>query len=876
MSNVEIPKITLPEILPTWKKQSIDYMEILKKLGLQESELNQDIVERLKNHLSLYKNGVEANITLLEERVGKSREEKVQFLEGWMKTEKERIQKEETPVISPAEVKQEVTALVQKPEELLEGKIKESDFAKSLSQIPVIGEWVVNSLSSFLKSNAKEIAAGSGGIMAFFAGFIAKSLGVEGLFKEIGKKSPEAPTEIPPVQAENTGKQEDKVPEKPTDTVSENTEQKKQRVYKAGIKSLLSLSGVRIEWNESTLESTVLDALQKKSISEIWEMQSIPAKKEYFLRELPQTGVDYSSMLGQILEALSTESSKDLIRISLQTEQLLGVLMPKGKVNENIALLFWESKESGEKRLKEIYEGLKNKTLDYKNLSLYEISILYLASFPGLGLASIPHIWILWDQLREMTGHSEDIGTMIWIGKVSEWLLKKFAIDSTFDFFWNTVVTNDSLLKEKLGTLTESEEISLKNLIEFKNFLLSPAFIDMPQLGMSPEHKAAFLSNLNYQSIIALYEIFAGSPRTSWVNALTLPSIVLTLSYVIGKKWENPNQNAFLAASYLWGYGKDIAMGTAERLQLSEDQKILMGIYSQKMIDVILLAYTTEFQAKLGAVEGITGFELGELALASFGTGVGLNLIGNKMIKKGIEKGQLSFLGKWFKKLWWIGILFGIVAGGAELLQMNIKTWNLSKDLKDAVDTNDIKKAIEVLKTHKDSTHEYVINGEKLVVVAYPGDTPLVFFRGRVWNFTIVDESGSPKWSLDYIEGLLKDSLSEKTDIIQWANGSGEVRDVKIENGSIVFWNNIETKNIADIFVVSRNMEEKQIKNWAASIEDWLNVGTEEGDRKRQILGADYIEFLKGNRANYIPLTPIGEKSFIVMQAIWEYSESNS
>jgi len=95
--------MTVPEILrgsnslpesPEVKTEAINYTTILKKLGLEEEQVTPDIITRLKEHFSLYTNGVEANLALLEEKLnlkGLDKEKKIEALKVWMAEEKARI-----------------------------------------------------------------------------------------------------------------------------------------------------------------------------------------------------------------------------------------------------------------------------------------------------------------------------------------------------------------------------------------------------------------------------------------------------------------------------------------------------------------------------------------------------------------------------------------------------------------------------------------------------------------------------------------------------------------------------------------------------------------------------------------------------------------
>lgn len=67
-------------------------------------------------------------------------------------------------------------------------------------------------------------------------------------------------------------------------------------------------------------------------------MKNSSLKKETFLQKLG-TDTNYAPVLDQILEALSTQNTKDLIEISLAPAQLESILMPNGKENEKLGEL---------------------------------------------------------------------------------------------------------------------------------------------------------------------------------------------------------------------------------------------------------------------------------------------------------------------------------------------------------------------------------------------------------------------------------------------------------------------------------------------------------------------------------------------------------
>ena len=849
-----------PEILGNSEGQSAEFTkptltEKLEHFGLNEndytSEEFQQLGERFESHLALYERPADLNMRLLEERIDgnlTTTEEKKKAFEDWLWK------------IAVPENKSTngVADIIEKIPKNDEESI--AVMWKMIEESWGLPKWINGlGIGAAIASFAKE--------SPFISWILWKMTGInisdiydkwwENFKKEeiIDIETPKTETQAQDWEPETPAADADI--ENPVDagesveTSLEITEiNKRDTLYRAGATFILSLSWERIDRNESSVKDFVLNKIKKLSYQEI-----STAKNDILWEE--QSNPDYVSMLKEVQNWIKAQNTRDLLRIHLSAENVKDVLLPNGEENEKILPYLGDTPEQWKERIISIINSIENGSFRFDTLSFSELSILYVSSMPALSISGISWLGSLWNEVQDLAGEQvKEIEEIIPEGKTSQTLIEAFGREfENLDFWGNTITKEDEELRSRLwGNLIESDKEILEKLIEFKKFILSEAFIWNPNLWMNEDHKKAFIENLNYWWVIALYECMRWEEK---ILDGQLPFVVLTISHVIWKIWKDAGTNAYLASHYLGGYWRSVLLASENPLELSDDQKRIMEIYSEKIIDTTIFSYIVNLQAKLGLLGSVTWQDLNTLAISAIAAWVWSNLVWNRFIKKWISGWRLSVMWQLLKKAGWASIFLGALLWWVEILGNKFKSGSFTSDLEAAIESENPQNVVEILKQHEESVEEFDVNGEKMTLVSYPGDTPFIGFRGKLWSFSIVDTG----WN-GLIESLLN-TVSEETDQVVWEDwNTHNIHPVTSENWVINFWGTGFSLPIENLWEVS---DVQESKNWVQQINEWMNSWNSPWDRNRK------LPFLNWTTQEYIPVEQIGtSSSYISLIAVSE------
>lgn len=429
------------------------------------------------------------------------------------------------------------------------------------------------------------------------------------------------------------------------------------------------------------------------------------------------------------INALKSDASKDLLRISLKKDFLPRIIKPRDTWNEDLFPYFGDSEKDSKQYLTEILDG----KVSWEDLSFKQISILYFHSLSTLKIPAIDGMKDLWGDIQKLlvwddSDLSESINSaknsipkelLHWFSKLGTSILT----DSSLNLDANTVDTifSDIPAEKK----DESREV-FDDIMLFQKHVLSNEFITNPKLGLSPEQQKLYKDHISLGHIISMYTLMGGNPELKMIPTLSLPPMI----YLVGKILERGNSaHAYQAKLYLWNYTKNVLFWNQK--WLSDDEYKIMEIYGEKTLDLIFLSHLRSIQWALWLSESGTWLSTWELAAWIGWTWVLSRIIWNISLKKGIKKWNFSLFWATLKKFWNIWIITGLVLWGTHWYT-KLSTGQAWKDLSSAQESWDLSKIIQTLKKQRDSIKDINIGGIEAKVYAYPGDAPLYIINGKV------------------------------------------------------------------------------------------------------------------------------------------------
>lgn len=623
----------------------------------------------------------------------------------------------------------------------------------------------------------------------------------------------------------------------PPNEANENhelTPNTREAMYISGSNLLLSLAG-RTSYSEVD-KGSIREGLKHKAFSEILTMN--PDGDELLGDSITQNEAE---LRDEVLTKLKSRDIQTLLRVWLSSKSITNIIQPFGKINDKLARLFWNSQEEWVQRLQTILNLAMNWDENWwQALSFEEISILYIQSIPALRVPIIQGMWSIPGEVKNFFWNIDVSASEESFSLIPKSVLERFAkkFSSTTSNAFMSLGSVEELIHQLYGEETPSEEEkkAIEQLFDMQLYL-SWKFAEEDKLGMNDDQKQLFLKNLDYAGVISLYTILNGQSNIETLNPVSFPVLLWTVSKIIG--WNSDVNSSYQMNLYLWSYMRN-ALSSSSDLWLSKDEEEVLKIYGYKVMDSMLYAHLDGIAKTMGIPAGALDLDLTEMWLWMIVGWFAANKFGSSLIARWLDKKIISRTGWALRRFGLIGMFAWALTGWAGLILEENSSIAFATDLEWALNANDgewdLKKLLDVLELHKNSIHEYPLpNGEKMVVSAYPWETPFVVMNKTIYNFNIwpakIEDSIKSNWET-FLEGRFDPSYimwmisnlsgMKHTWIIDWV----DYRVQKYQNGNIIFWEWSKTHSIP-LEIIFQIWSEEPGQIWQdiiARITEWENT----------------------------------------------------
>jgi len=595
--------------------------------------------------------------------------------------------------------------------------------------------------------------------------------------------------------------------------VDENLDTKRAAFYKSWANLIIGLNWALENWVAN--KDDILTWLRDLKYSEIQTLSI--QQKEVLLWNEATSGE--AELRDELLEKLLTSDTETLLRVWLSASSIWNIVKPNWVLNERLFLYFWDTAESWKTRLEEIYTLSQKDWFNWKDLSFWEISMLYISSIPALRIPAVAGVSDAFNNVRTFLSDEvlpDDVEDLYVIPRS---VLKKFATH------FNATTTNthmdDSSVDSLIASLYSQEVVSpedrviLESIFDTKEYLKS-TFVNDEKLMLSDEQKRLFLHNLDYTWVLAIYAILWGANNLDSINPISLPVLLLAISNIV---WQGGTSESYQWSLYLGNYMRK-TLFSGNETGLSPDELDVLKIYGNSAFEFMILSHFESVAQTMWVPSGALWLNLAELWWATFVSGLAINRAWALVTRRWLNRGTVSFWGTFLRKIWLLWMFAGGLTGGASLLLEENPMTAFADDLEWAINDPDKENALrkfqEVLELHENSVHEYTLpTWESLVVSAYPWETPFVVINEKIYTLNIwardlgwsLQENWERLWKGDYdnISSLIAGIVwLEKTSEINWVNFDIQA----YSDWNIIFWEGDSTYTIAlnDIL---------QIQSWA-------------------------------------------------------------
>lgn len=504
-------------------KTSINYQVELEKIGLPETSIDARLIERFKNHLTLYQSGPEANIALLHERITSEQlstvEQKIVALEKWI-TEQEATSN--TQVASLWE--QATEAVTNAVSEAAESAVDKVTWAATdavtqkvdgvvkwfLSQLPFIWDSLAGNFS--IGNWLKWIIASLFGAGSFFWGFFSfwKAEAGEREVTEI-PVPPEVPAEevkpVTSVVVPEVIKSED-----PSELESPEENRKSREALKtAWYNILIQMSG--LDYGENLWITRVYQQMHNKSINDL----TVALAGEDPKSELNIDGSDDTFVRSAIL-GIVWPINKPVLESRLSVEGIKNILFDKS----------WEQTEIAKKYLGvEVIQKIQEKDFQYTSLDLDVLSILLSLSFKdlilSLGGKAFEEISSFWVGIKDIVFSQQTYTAISSIANINQMQESIYPESIALAFASKNILAGKDSLKLSIDQIREWEEEKipewgpnykkLEEIIAFKDSVLKniPETYSFGLAGFDENFK----DTVNYWKILSLYVLLEGKDPTN-------------------------------------------------------------------------------------------------------------------------------------------------------------------------------------------------------------------------------------------------------------------------------------------------------------------------------------------------------------------------
>lgn len=562
--------------------------------------------------------------------------------------------------------------------------------------------------------------------------------------------------------------------------------EKKMHIW---FKALLSLSWENLDKNQEVYY--YVDWLQNISYKNFLESYKNDDFKRNVLNlwkaDEYKTGNNYEL----VTKWFASQNVQDLLRISLKKETLKRIFLWQkfDKENEKLKSELWE------KRFKEILEMIKNDSYDYRDLTVWELSILYLYSFPAISSGILNSLW--WNIINDISSLFWDIDIKGLLD--SEMPLNKELCEKILKFEGgkNEIINlpKEELVKRwGISENTEAEK-DIEKLLEFKSKLGN--ILNARQFDLSQEEKSQFLDHMNYKDILALYITTWWELNVDNMNWITLISVLMLIANTIWRTnnfFEKPKEY-WIYSKFIQSIGKTLVTWSEDIF--TEDQKIVLKIYSHKLLG-ISEDYVQKHMAKVFWFVWADNFWKQEWFLL-------WTAWVSHYLKKGLDARYVKAISQWKMPLWmpWIGRFLVVtkwasIAGALYNITLNGKDLSFegSKRLdselnKDNLNIGDYSKIndmfmrwnrilqMDIVENNKNKTKEIWFS-------AINWDSPIIIIDWKKYFLRIIDKSAWAFFNetLNFIPGIEQKDIENSN----WKS----YQPIVVDWDYIVFWKAIK------------------------------------------------------------------------------------
>jgi len=797
------------DIIPDSDTENFDGKQQLREAGFSDDvidELWDDLISRFETALPIYARGIEWNLALREAL-------SLQHVEAWEATAEQVSTALEAFI---AEHPHNISGHIEAGANTIRERARTqatSQVEQQIQQRPLLW-WIANIMNieaSDIVDYGVERASGNAasfsliGLVFVFLGFRNSTIFQDYL------DSTDTPTptnsedwEIP---ADRETPDEWDTDEAPAEWREITVEDEKFIFYSSGANLIIGLNGVRENTNISA--DNILRWLKDTPFNEISSLTETQRSELMWDVEEGE-----SDLLDEIFTSLTSDTTETLLRVGLTASSISNTLDPDGDgtVNEWLEIYFGETAQAGRERLQQILEASQTPNFNWRELTFWEISQLYISSIPALRIPAVRALWEWFWEVRSFFGDgviNEDYPENMYI-------LPRHILEGFWTGMANNVLTNEYINSSNADVTrlvlwespSESDIEIMERIFAVKDYLQSPEFLTSDKLWLSPEQRDLFTRNLDYAGVLSLYAILWGIPDINSVNTVSLPILLFAVSKII---WSWNNTESYQGTLYLWNYIREVFLSGDSR-GLSDDEMDVMRIYGRRLLDAIVLSHLDGIYRTLWLATWVTGLDLTELWLATAGAGFISNRVWAGLIRRWINGWRLSLTWTLFRRAWLIGMVAWGLIWGAWLLLDDDANSLFTRDLESAAEhadsTGDISRFLEVLERHKESFQTFTdSNGESLVVSAYPWETPFVVYNRKVYTFNLwsanLEDSARENWASIWndwdfsgIPGALAGLVgAQATGIVDWV----DFRIRRYEDWNIIFW---EWENPEDTYTI--------------------------------------------------------------------------
>lgn len=721
--------------------------EILSQRGFSESEIV--VLEAREDYLEVRERVERLQADQLLDQLQARTEAHVESIEENLITRWENFKNDVLAITAP----ERETSTHETLEEMrarLESEAQENItqmIEQRVGWVPLIGwaiaEWLSGQATELISQNSEEEKWFFSGIKRWFILLIAWFFGMNSAFEEFEwAVSSARNATLPELVVPGRATWEDSL-----DVIDEwnieNLNLTNFR-YNTWLNTLIFFSNGRNIENDSNIRNRIFEKIKTLSLWEVSDLDSNNERqREIFWSELDRPW--FTEWLQVLLPSFKNTQFLEVCELSLWWNRIENLLSPNWVENSQLFNILWEQ------RSREIIH-LSNETwFNISSLTMYELSILYSASFPSLAYRWIAASIALWVESIDLAQNEmQEI-----INSSAPWKILTYLLANGDGI---SLLRNDSWFLEELSE--EHPEIDIREIeaiIEFKNYVLND-FHSNPALRLSGETLNAFNGNLNYTRIIILYDILKGK-SVEEVNPLSFPLLILAISEIISG---NSTRNSGLAEQYKWQFIRNWVIEFLWRDNLSESERRAFEIYWSAFLMAWWRLYVEQIYRGTQFAEWFTW--ISNEAVFSWSAGIALTwrLVARQWLLRtspGLLRIGWGLSRVWW---WWMILYWGIL--GYEYYSGSEEEWQTQTPDLPTLDNEDyignrIDRDLEwaetpweqmqILSRLRESTHEYMIGDESIIIITYPWDIPHAVYQGRIWTFQTLNRDNLA-WDIEW------------------------------------------------------------------------------------------------------------------------------